>query len=154
MKISMAFAVLFLCLITGGSLRAQTQSSTLPDYVDEPDSAHIVLIVLSEIWADVREISGEVVKYNLKLYPEKELVSTRVSMPFLSNLPVLYVHSFANKADAMAYYRRLYKPKPDFMQMNIVESVWVLSKGNLNTLLLEGSVKRYEPFFKEHYLSQ
>ena len=151
MKISVAFAFLFFTLMSGGV--AQAQSAALPDYVEEPDSAHIVLIVLSEKWADVREISGEVVKYNVQNYAEKELVSTRVSMPFLSNLPVLYVHSFDNKREAMAYYHSLYKPRPDFMQMNIVESVWVLSKNNLNTLLLEGSIKRYEPFFQEYYIN-
>lgn len=129
------------------------QSFLMPDYVQQPDSQHIVLIVLSEKWADVREISGEVVKYNLRLYPEMELVSTRVSLPFMSNLPVLYVHYFSNKAEAMEYYHRLYKEKPDFMQMNIVESVWVFSKGNLNTLLLEESIKRYIPFFQKHYLT-
>ncbi|MBK7335076.1 MAG: hypothetical protein IPJ00_02455 [Saprospirales bacterium] len=129
------------------------QSFLMPDYVQQPDSQHIVLIVLSEKWADVREISGEVVKYNLRLYPEMELVSTRVSLPFLSNLPVLYVHYFSNKVEAMEYYHRLYKEKPDFMQMNIVESVWVFSKGNLNTLLLEESIKRYIPFFQKHYLT-
>ncbi|MBK7407858.1 MAG: hypothetical protein IPJ40_07110 [Saprospirales bacterium] len=110
--------------------------------------------MLSEKWADVREISGEVVKYNLKNYPETELISTRVSMPYLSNLPVLYVHTFANKKDAMGYYDRLHKSKPDFMQMNIVESVWIFSKGNLNTFLLEESIKRYEPFFQQHYLTE
>jgi hypothetical protein len=135
-------------------LFAGRAAAQLPDFVEEPDSQHVVLIVLSEKWADVREISGEVAKYNLKQYPDKGLVSTRVSMPFLSNLPVLYVHYFANKAEAMQYYHSLYRPKPDFMQMNIVESVWVLSKGNLNTVLLEESVKRYEPFFRVRYLEQ
>lgn len=133
-----------------GAMQAQT--TEMPDYVEEPDSPHVVLIVLSEKWADVREISGEVVKYNVRKYAEKELVSTRVSMPFLSNLPVLYVHYFSGKRDAMAYYHQLYDEKPDFMQMNIVDAVWVFSKGNLNTLLLEESIKRYIPFFEKHYL--
>jgi hypothetical protein len=148
MRSKMSLLALFFLVFAG---RASAQ---LPDFVEEPDSQHVVLIVLSEKWADVREISGEVVKYNLKQYPDKGLVSTRVSMPFLSNLPVLYVHFFANKAEAMEYYQRLFHPKPDFMQMNIVESVWVLSKGNLNTVLLEESVKRYEPFFRTQYLEQ
>lgn len=148
MRSKMNLWVLFFLVFAG---RAAAQ---VPDFVEEPDSQHVVLIVLSEKWADVREISGEVVKYNLKQYPDKELVSTRVSMPFLSALPVLYVHYFANKAEAMEYYHRLYHPKPDFMQMNIVESVWVLSKGNLNTVLLEESFQRYGPFFRSKYLEQ
>lgn len=150
MKNTYLFLFLALFLAQG---RLQAQSFQMPDYVEQPDSQHVVLIVLSEKWADVREISGEVVKYNLRMYPGKDLVSTRVSMPFLSNLPVLYVHYFSNKAEALEYYKLLYKNKPDFMQMNIVESVWVFSKGNLNTLLLEESIKRYLPFFQEHYLS-
>ena len=151
MKFHLVLAsVLFFLLLSGVS---QGQSYALPDYVAEPDSPHVVLIVLSEKWADVREISGEVVKYNLKNYPETELVSTRVSMPYLSNLPVLYIHTFANKKEAMVYYNRLHQSKPDFMQMNIVEAVWVFSKGNLNTFLLEESIKRYQPFFAQHYLT-
>lgn len=148
MRSKMSLLALFFLVFAG---RAAAQ---IPDFVEEPDSQHVVLIVLSEKWADVREISGEVAKYNLKQYPDKGLVSTRVSMPFLSALPVLYVHYFANKAEAMLYYHNLYHPKPDFMQMNIVESVWVLSKGNLNTVLLEESFKRYEPFFRAQYLEQ
>jgi len=138
-------------LLAAGPLLAQ--SPVLPDYLDEPDSPHVVLIVLSEKWADVREISGEVAKYNVQFYAEKELVTERITMSYLSNLPVLYVHDFSGKKDAMGYYIRLYREKPDFMQMNIVESVWVLSKGNLNTLLLEESIERYIPFFEKHYLN-
>lgn len=145
------FFVFAMFLMAAGSLQAQP--AELPEYVDEPDSQHVVLIVLSEKWADVREISGELVKYNVQFYPEKELVSERITMPFLSNLPVLYVHYFSNKPEAMAYYHRLYGEKPDFMQMNIVEAVWVFSKGNLNTLLLEESIERYIPFFGKHYLN-
>ena len=143
--------LLFLLLSKGG---LSAQSYTLPDYVQEPDSPHVVLIVLSEKWADVREISGEVVKYNVKHYAEKELISTRVSMPYLSPLPVLYIHTFSNKKEALAYYRQLYLEKPDFMQMKIVEAVWVFSKNNLNTLLLEESIQRYIPFFRQHYLEE
>jgi hypothetical protein len=133
---------------------AFAQEILIPDYVVEPDSPHVALIVLSSKWADVREISGEIAKYNATLYAEKELTSTRVALPFLSELPVLYIHFFSNKTEAMNYYSRLYKEKPDFMQMNIVEKIWVLSKGNLNTLLLDESAARYEPFFQKHYLNE
>lgn len=145
--------ILVCCFLLAGYF-AKGQSYEIPDFVEEPDSPHVALIVLSEKWADVREISGEVVKHNLQHYPEMSLVSTRVSLPFLSNLPVLYIHYFPNKAAAMDYYDRLHKKKPDFMQMNIVEAVWVLSKGNLNTVLLEESLQRYDVFFKTHYLKE
>ena len=148
-RIPLLLSVLF--FLAAGALQAQ--SPELPDYKTEPDSPHVALIVLSEKWADVREISGELVKYNVGEYPEKGLVSERVTMPFMSNLPVLYIHYFQNQAEAMEYYHRLWEDKPDFMQMNIVESVWVFSKGNLNTLLLEESPKRYAAFFDKYYLN-
>jgi hypothetical protein len=152
MRISKIFAIALPVLLAAFAARAQQY--TLPDYVPEPDSPHVALIVLSEAWADVREISGEVVKYHVREYPEAGLISTRVTMPFLSKLPVLYIHTFPDKAAAMYYYDKLYREKPDFMQMNIVEAVWILSKGNLNTLLLEESIQRYEGFFRKHYLKR
>ena len=152
MRIPTILSLAFFGLLFTPELEAQQY--VLPDYVAQPDSPHVALIVLSETWADVREISGEVAKYHVREYPEAGLITTRVSMPFLSKLPVLYVHVFPDKAAAMYYYEKLYREKPDFMQMNIVESVWVLSKGNLNTLLLEESIKRYEGFFREQYLQK
>lgn len=122
-------------------------------FVYEPATEHCALIVLSDVWADVREVTAEVVKYNLQFYPEKNLEVTRLSMPYLSKVPVLYVRPFASRQDVMAYYNRLYDKRPDFMQMNIVEEVWPLSNANYNQVLLQESLNGYDVFFRKYYLN-
>jgi len=126
------------------------------NYAYKAEEEHSVLLVLSEVWADVKEVTGELAKFNQQEFGRAGLTIQLYKMPYLSNVPVLFVSSFENKAAAMRYYQKLTNPyaKPDFMQMGIVEAVWPFSKTNFNELLLAETLDGYPTFFEAHYLSE
>ena len=124
----------------------------VPGFLFEPDMEHCLLLVLSETWADLSEVSAAVVQYNLREYPELDLKVSRLRMPYLSPMPVLYIRSFKDASQAMAYYERLQREKPDFMQMNMVKASWPLSNFNYNEVVLNKSLGNYPAFFQKYYL--
>ena len=117
----------------------------------EPDQIHCLLLIPSEKWAPIDELSGEIAKYNVQFYAKDQLEVKRLKMPYLCPLPVFYVAPFKDSAAAMAYYQRLLKTKPNFMQMNMIEQVWPLSNRNFNQVLLQQSLEGYRAFFRECY---
>jgi hypothetical protein len=137
----------FFCLFTSQPLFSQQ-----PDFQASPASEHCILIILSEVWADVNELAGEVAKYNAEEYTDEGLKVSRLLMPYLSDVPVLYVRTFPDKASAMAYYRRLYEKKPNFMQMQMVDAVWPLTINNYNQIIIHESLGAYPQFFESNYM--
>jgi hypothetical protein len=137
----------FFCLFTSLPLIGQQ-----PDFQSAPTSEHCVLILLSEVWADVNELAAEVAKYNAEEYTDQGLKVTRLLMPYLSNVPVLYVRTFPDKKSAMAYYHRLYEEKPNFMQMKMVDAVWPLTTKNYNQIIIHESLGEYPQFFETNYM--
>jgi hypothetical protein len=124
----------------------------VPAFLFEPDMEHCLLLVLSETWADLSEVSAAVVQYNLREYPKLDLKVSRLRMPYLSAMPVLYIRSFKDASQAMAYYERLQREKPDFMQMNMVKAAWPLSNYNYNEVVLNKTLGSYPAFFQKYYL--
>lgn len=143
--------VLLFAFLCCHSLLAQTAN-----YAFDAQEEHSVLLILSEVWADVKEVTGELAKFNQKEFGSAGLSIQLYKMPYLSNVPVLFVSSFENKEVAMRYYQKLTNPyaKPDFMQMGIVEAVWAFSNTNFNELLLAETLEGYPVFFEAHYLSE
>ncbi|MBR9921949.1 MAG: hypothetical protein GYB31_14005 [Bacteroidetes bacterium] len=113
-----------------------------------------MLIILSEKWAEPGEISASVVKYNLDNHRSDKLKVSLLRMPYLSNLPVIYVREFRNESHVLWYYRQLESVKPDFMQMNIVDMLIPLSNANYNQILLQESLEGYMAFFNRFYRSK
>lgn len=127
-------------------------NAQVPGFLFEPDMEHCLLLVLSETWADLSEVSAAVVQYNLREYPKLDLKVSRLRMPYLSPIPVLYIRSFTDGSEAMAYYERLQREKPDFMQMNMVKAAWPLSNFNYNEIVLNKALGNYPAFFRKYYL--
>lgn len=110
-----------------------------------------MLIILNEKWADPIEISGTVVKYNLTKHRLDQLQVTLLRMPYLSNVPVIYVREFRDQQHIISYLQSLENDKPDFMQMNIVEMLVPLSNANYNQILIQKGLTGYQAFYNKHY---
>ena len=121
------------------------------EFEHRPDIPHCMLIILNEDWAEPGEISAAVVKYNIANYRSYGLKVSLLRMPYLSNLPVIYVREFRDEEQVLRYYQRLLSEKPDFMQMNIVEQLVPLSNANYNQILIQQGLQGYEAFFSQFY---
>ena len=139
----LSFVFLLFCL----SAKAQSN----PGFENRPDIPHCMLIILNEDWAEPGEISASVVKYNLNTRRNDRLKVSLLRMPYLSNLPVIYVREFRNEAHLLEYYKDLTNEKPDFMQMNIVDLLVPLSNANYNQVLIQKSLIGYQQFFDKYY---
>ena len=144
---------LFACLLLLPLIvTAQEERPVAPGkFIITPDSPHGTLFILSETWADVREVTGELSRYCVQHYRDLSLKVNRYSMPYLSPVPVLYVEGFQDKTEAMRFFRELEERNPDFMQMNMITAVWPLSQENFYQVVYQESLKGYPGFFGENY---
>jgi len=121
-------------------------------FENTPDEEHMVLMVLSEKWADLNDISKGLTRYNFTKHSNESLSTTRLKMDFISaKKPVMQIKSFPNKEAAMRYYHQFKATNPDFAQMGTVKKVYAISKSNFQAVLRAKSIKEYETFFKENY---
>ncbi len=119
-----------------------------PEFQHRPDEEHYVLILLSETWANAREIAGQVARYNQELTANKPTRMQLYRIPFLSQQPVITLTGFPNQQAAEKYCRQLRETNPNFMQMNIVEKVWPVSLYNFNEMLRKKSAAGYDTFLQ------
>lgn len=140
------FFLICLAFFTSTILSAQA------DYDWDPDESHGILLLLSDQYAEVGEVTAEVAKYNLQHFGQQQLKLSRYWMPYLSKVPVVYISTFSDLPAAMNYYWRLDMDRPNFMQNGIIEKVLPVSKTNFNSIVLSESMSGYLDFFEEYYL--
>ncbi len=127
-------------------------AQTTPAFQVRPHEEHYVLIILSEKWADAREIAAHVARYNQALPDGKRPKKLQLyRIPFLGKQPVITLMGFPDQRTAEEYCRQLQESKPDFLQMNTVEKIWPIALSNFNEMLRQQSAAKYETFLKNHY---
>ena len=139
-------------LLLIGSLFFSAPLLAQAEYDWDPDESHGILLLLSEQYADVGDVTAEVARYNLQNYGQKQLKLSRYWMPYLSPVPVVYISSFSDLPDVMNYYWKIDMDRPNFMQMGIIKKVLPVSKTNFNSIVLSESMNGYIEFFEEYYL--
>ncbi len=127
-------------------------AQTMPEFQNRPEEEHYVLIILSEKWADAREIAGQVARYNQSLPNSKRPKKLQLyRIPFLGKQAVITLTGFSNQRAAEQYCLKLLQDKPNFLQMNIAEKIWPVALSNFNEMLRHQNAENYEAFLQKHY---
>ncbi len=126
-------------------------AQTTADFQVAAGEEHYVLILLSEIWADTKEIAGEVAKYNQSLPSGKPAKMQLYRIPFLSQQAVITLSGFPNQQAAEKYCQKLLQENPDFLQMQIVTHLWPIALSNFNEMLRHQSAEGYQAFLEKYY---
>ena len=126
-------------------------AQTTPQFQAASKEEHYVLILLSDVWADSKEIAGQVARYNELLPSGKPIHMQLYRIPFLGKQPVITLSGFANQNAAEAYCQKLFEDQPDFLKMQIVTAVWPVALSNFNEMLRKKSAENYPAFLQKFY---
>jgi hypothetical protein len=101
---------------------------------------------------DLPELRTGITKYIWKYHPNDKLKITQIQIDGeLTEVPLVHVTGFQNKARAMEFYDGLKTNRPDFMQMGMTKDFFPLSKTNYEKVLRAKSLNGYKPFFQQNY---
>lgn len=120
-----------------------------PNFVEATDEEHYMVFLPTPDWADIREMTTSIAKFNAKNYAAKQLITKRFKMYPDDPMPFFLVKEFSDEAAAKAYYEKVTKPKADFLQMGITKDWFYISKSNYNEVLRAKSFTQYSAYFKK-----
>ena len=126
-------------------------AQSTPQFQAAGREEHYVLILLSDVFADPKEIAGRVARYNQLLPSGKPVHMQLYRIPFLGKQPVITLSGFANQNAAEAYCQKLIDDHPDFLKMRIVTDVWPVALSNFNEMLRKKSAEGYPAFLQKFY---
>lgn len=151
-KIFIPLTFLFLLLFQNSS-PAQDQLTEKGGYTVNASEEHSFLFVLANRPGDLQEVRTGITKYIWKYHPEGKLKITQIAIDGeLTDVPLIHITGFSDKAQAMAFFNGLRQNRPDFMQMGMTKDYFALSKTNYEKIVRAKSLAGYKAFFEQYYL--
>ena len=132
--------------------KTTSTSNAAGSYKFDPALKHYFVLVIPAGKANTNEVSNTISNFNASSFPKKNL-NTSTSI-LNSDLQLIMVKAFKNKAEAMDYYGAFKVNKTQVKPMNEAFEYFVISNKNFGALYVEKSTGEYISFFEKMYLSQ
>lgn len=121
-------------------------------FVISPSEEHSFMFVLNNRPNDLQELRTSITKYIWKYHPDEKLKITQIQVDGdLKEVPLIHITGFANKEQAMVFYKGLKANRPDFMSMGMTKDYFPLSKTNYENIVRAKSLNGYKAFFQQNY---
>lgn len=150
----MKIRILFFLAFAFMAFNAHTQETLTSKggYTLDANEEHYYIFVLNNRPADLPELRASITKYIWKHYPKANLKITQIEIDGeLSDVPLLHVQSFPNKAEALAFHKALKTDHPDFLHMGMTVDYFPVSKTNFEAIVRSKSLNGYKDFFLKNY---
>jgi tetratricopeptide (TPR) repeat protein len=115
------------------------------------DSTEIHYLVVSAVKkVDINQLNFNLVNFNLDNYDNLNLGILKSGTP---DRNILVVQSFSDLEKARRYFNGLNSKKQDIIGTNKAEdiTIFLISTGNYNKMMLDNSISKYLLFYEKHY---
>lgn len=120
-------------------------------YKREDDVSHYVVVVLTDKNSKVEDAKSSVADFNKDNYKSKNLKISNVFFGASSEIPMLVIRKFEDRAEAMKYYYHVEEVRDAFMAEKTPFEVFAISQNNYKELLKDKSTEVYKAFFEYAY---
>lgn len=120
-------------------------------YKREDDVTHYVIVVITDKNAKIEDAKSSVADFNKDNYKTKNLKISNVFFGDASDIPMLVIRKFEDRAEAMKYYYHVEEVKDAFMPEKMPFEVFAISQNNYKELLKDKTTDVYKAFFEYSY---
>ena len=146
-------AVEILNLIEGSAYTSNNDIPLNQQYLDEPSTNHLVIVIFEKIDPNITTMQGELANYNDLYFKFDNL---KISSLLLNNeTQIVVVRDFPNAQKAMNYYNSMRYNEKVFKNFDKEQyKVFAISNRNYGVFFREKDVSEYMKFFSKNYLKQ
>jgi tetratricopeptide (TPR) repeat protein len=120
-------------------------------YKLDDEAAHYIVVILTDKNSKVEDAKSKVSDFNRDNYKSKNLKISNVFFGADSEIPMLVIRKFEDKAAAMKYYTHVDSVRDAFMTEATPFEVFAISQNNYKELLRDKSFTVYKAFFDFAY---
>jgi tetratricopeptide (TPR) repeat protein len=120
-------------------------------YKREDDAVHYVVVILTDKDSKVEDAKAKVSDFNRDNHKSKNLKISNVFFGNDSEIPMLVIRKFEDKAEAMKYYNQADLVRDAFMTEKTNFELFAISQNNYKELLKDKSFAVYKAFFEFAY---
>lgn len=120
-------------------------------YKRDDDVSHYVVVVLTDKNSKIEDAKSNVADFNKDNYKSKNLKISNVFFGAASDIPMLVIRKFEDRAEAMKYYYHVEEVRDAFMPGKTPFDVFAISQNNYKELLKDKSTEVYKAFFEYAY---
>ncbi len=118
-------------------------------FKSDPSKLHYVIVVLPKD-ADLEKVKISVSDYNARFNRLDDLKISSVYLSTETEVPVIVVRKFKDRATAVAYTKNTEDVKSDFAT-NMKHETFAVTQDNYREILRQKSVDAYKVFYKQNY---
>lgn len=140
-------------LIGAESAAAETGDASLDfgPYKNEDDAVHYIVVILKDKNARVEEAKAKIADFNRDNYKSRNLKISNVFFGENSEIPMLVIRKFDDKADGLKYTNHVNQVRDAFMTEKANFDVFAISQSNYKELLKDKSTDKYKVFYNATY---